>query len=231
MARRRMIDPNIWQSEDVSRLSVFARLLLIGMISTADDEGRGRAMPAYLASTIFPYDTVRTADMENAISEICRNVSVVVYKVNRSRYYAFTNWKKWQRVDKPQASIFPSPEEGENDSGMIPELLRNDSGLKEKKRKEEKGKEEKGRERARMGEFQNVLLTDEEYGKLASRFGNAASDRAIEELSGYMRSKGREYKDHYATLLGWIKRNEERSQPANGKKSFRELVAERMGEG
>ena len=44
MARRRMIDPNFWESEDVSRLSLFARLLFIGMISNADDEGRGRAL-------------------------------------------------------------------------------------------------------------------------------------------------------------------------------------------
>ena len=105
MARRRMIDPNFWQSEDISRLSPFARLLFIGMISNADDEGRGRANINYLKSTIFPYDDIRVAEVDKALSEISHNTSVVVYEVAHSRYYAFTNWKKWQRVDKPQYSI------------------------------------------------------------------------------------------------------------------------------
>lgn len=142
MARRRMIDPNFWQSEDISRLSPFARLLFIGMISNADDEGRGRANTNYLKSTIFPYDDIRVAEVDKALSEISHNTSVVVYEVAHSRYYAFTNWKKWQRVDKPQDSIIPPFEEhSENDSRVIPESVENDSGLKEKKRKEEKRKE------------------------------------------------------------------------------------------
>ena len=152
MARRRMIDPNFWQSEDISRLSPFARLLFIGMISHADDEGRGRANVNYLKSIVFPYDEIRAADVEKAISEICHNTSVTVYTVAHSSYYAFTNWEKWQRVDKPQKSIIPPPpmdsgiipEPVANHSGTIPEPVKNDSGLKEEKRKEEKRKEEKG---------------------------------------------------------------------------------------
>ena len=143
MARRRMIDPNFWQSEDISRLSPFARLLFIGMISNADDEGRGRANTNYLKSIIFPYDDIRVAEVDKALSEISHNTSVVVYEVAHSRYYAFTNWKKWQRVDKPQDSIIPPFEEhSENDSRVIPESVENDSSLKEKKRKEENRKEE-----------------------------------------------------------------------------------------
>ena len=139
MARRRMIDPNFWQSEDISRLSPFARLLFIGMISNADDEGRGRANINYLKSTIFPYDDIRVAEVDKALSEISHNTSVVVYEVAHSRYYAFTNWKKWQRVDKPQDSIIPPvPDNSKNDSGIIPESFSTDSVLKEKKRKEEK---------------------------------------------------------------------------------------------
>lgn len=150
MARRRMIDPNFWQSEDVSRLSKFSRLLLLGMISNADDEGRGRASANYLKSIIFPYDEIRTAEVDKALSEIAHNISVDLYQVARSQYYAFTNWEKWQRVDKPLASIFPPPPEDsgltldqlQNDSGVTPEQLQSDSVLKEKKRKEEKRKEE-----------------------------------------------------------------------------------------
>ena len=48
MARKRMIDPNIWQSEDFNSLSLMGRLLFIGMFSNADDEGRGIANPVFL---------------------------------------------------------------------------------------------------------------------------------------------------------------------------------------
>ena len=132
MARRRMIDPNFWTSEDVSRLSILGRVLLLGMISIADDEGRGRANINYLKSTIFPYDDIRTADLEKALLDISRNISVVLYDVAHSKYYAFTNWKKWQRVDKPRPSIFPNPSDSKNDSEND---SKNGSGLKEKKEK------------------------------------------------------------------------------------------------
>lgn len=56
MARKRMIDPGIWTSEDFANLSMLARLVWVGLISNADDEGRGKANTAYLKSQLFPYD-------------------------------------------------------------------------------------------------------------------------------------------------------------------------------
>ena len=44
MARKRMIDPAIWQSQDFSRLSMLAKLVFIGLFSYADDEGRGLSL-------------------------------------------------------------------------------------------------------------------------------------------------------------------------------------------
>ena len=65
MARKRMIDPNIWQSEDFGKLSLLAKIVFIGLFSNADDEGRGRANPVYLKSTLFPYEeSMRSADIE-----------------------------------------------------------------------------------------------------------------------------------------------------------------------
>ena len=71
MARKRMVDPNIWQSEDFNSLPLLGRLLFIGMFSNADDEGRGVANPVFLRSMVFPYDeSIRGADIEKALSEI-----------------------------------------------------------------------------------------------------------------------------------------------------------------
>ena len=117
MARRRMIDPNFWQSEDISRLSVFERLFFIGMFSNADDEGKGRANPNYLRSIIMPYDDISQETVKKAIENISRITSIIIYEVDGNQYYKFENWSKWQRVDKPQKSLIPDPKApSENDS-------------------------------------------------------------------------------------------------------------------
>ena len=112
MARKRMISPEIWQSEDFSKLSPLARLIFIGMFSHADDEGRGRAKATYLKSIICPYDEdLRIADIEKSLDDIAAYMSVVFYSHNENEYYELTNWSLWQKVDKPQKSRIPGCEE------------------------------------------------------------------------------------------------------------------------
>ncbi len=122
MARRRMIAPEIWLSEDFSKLSLLAKLLFIGMFSQADDQGRGRAKPVYLKSILFPYDEkLRVADVETALSEIALNMSVALYSVAGSSYYEFQNWKKWQTIDRPKPSELPPREAGKpHDEAVFP---------------------------------------------------------------------------------------------------------------
>ena len=59
----------------------------------------------------------------------------------------------------------------------------------------------------KYGEFENVLLTDGDYQKLQEEFGGEAQEY-IERLSAYMESKGKRYKNHYATILNWKRRDE-----------------------
>lgn len=101
MARKRMIDPNIWQSEDFGKLSNLAKVVFIGLFSLADDEGRGRANPMYLKSTLFPYnEKMRSTDIEVALSEISRNMSIVFYSYDGSNYYELLSWYTFQKIDK-----------------------------------------------------------------------------------------------------------------------------------
>ena len=88
MARKRMIDPNIWESEDFSTLSMLGKILFIGLFSLADDEGRGKANPAFIRSKLFPYtaEKVRVADIETALSEIAHSMSVTFYTGNGTHY-------------------------------------------------------------------------------------------------------------------------------------------------
>lgn len=109
MARKRMIDPNIWQSEDFSKLSTLSKLVFIGLFSLADDEGRGRCNPVYLKSSLFPYEEgIRSADVDKTLSEISSNMSVVFYSCDGSNYYSLYNWDTWQKIDRPSESKIPA---------------------------------------------------------------------------------------------------------------------------
>jgi len=103
-----MIDPNIWQSEDFSKLSTLGKLVFIGLFSLADDEGRGRCNPVYLKSTLFPYEEgIRSADIDKTLSEISSNMSVIFYSCDGSSYYSLYNWNIWQKIDRPSESKIP----------------------------------------------------------------------------------------------------------------------------
>lgn len=63
--------------------------------------------------------------------------------------------------------------------------------------------------RHKYGEYQNVLLTDEDYEKLQAEFP-AEYEALIERLSAYMASTGRAYKNHLATMRNWARRDLEK---------------------
>lgn len=63
------------------------------------------------------------------------------------------------------------------------------------------------------GEFENVLLTSEQFKKLGERLGEQARDGLIEELSCYLQNHPRKYKDHYATVLTWARKKEKEPKP------------------
>jgi hypothetical protein len=109
MARKRMIDPGIWGSEDFNGISHDARLLWIGLFSSADDYGKGRANPAFLASSLFPYDELAAKDIEPLLSEIAKRMKILFYEVDGGKFYKLTAWKKWQKVDHPTPSTIPEP--------------------------------------------------------------------------------------------------------------------------
>ena len=116
MARKRMIDPSIWINEDFGSLSILAKLVFIGLFSIADDEGRGKASPAYIKAVLFPYnDDLRVADIEKALSEISSKMSVIFYSCDENKYYTLTSWNKWQKIDKPSESSIPAYEEDNKD--------------------------------------------------------------------------------------------------------------------
>ena len=66
-----------------------------------------------------------------------------------------------------------------------------------------------------FGEFENVLLSEQELSKLKTRFGEDANSY-IERLSNYIASSGKRYKSHYATILTWAEEDKQSEKLGGG---------------
>ena len=64
----------------------------------------------------------------------------------------------------------------------------------------------------KYGEYNNVLLTDDELEKLKTEYSDY--EERIERLSSYIASTGKRYKSHYATIRNWA-RNDRSKKPVN----------------
>jgi hypothetical protein len=95
--RQRFIHPTIWQSADFIGLSQGARLLFIGLFSTADDEGRGKGRSITLKANIFPGDDIPLPKIERWAEEITAKGMARFYVVNGATFYDLPSWHLYQK--------------------------------------------------------------------------------------------------------------------------------------
>lgn len=107
---RRMIDAGIWANEHFAMLPPMARLLQIGIINLADDQGRMKAHPAYLRSQIFPYDEVPADDVQSWLDLIAANGTLMLYEADGKAYLQLLNWWQYQSPAFASPSQYPRPE-------------------------------------------------------------------------------------------------------------------------
>ncbi len=87
MARQRVLQPSIWTDPGFLSMSDKGRLLWIGLISFADDEGRGNGAPKSLKASIFPGDNISSGKMVKLIQEVLQHVRVKFYEIGGQIYY------------------------------------------------------------------------------------------------------------------------------------------------
>ena len=62
---------------------------------------------------------------------------------------------------------------------------------------------EKKKVKHKYGEYHHVLLTDEEYSRLCSDFGNITIERAIKVVDEYCQTSGKRYNDYNLVIRNW----------------------------
>jgi hypothetical protein len=107
--RIRSLKPEIWQDEKIGDLSSWARLLFLGFITMADDEGRFRARPSLILGHVFPYDDEAAKKINGWMSEVEQGGLVRFYEVDGKPYGMLPGFTKHQRINRPSLSSLPTP--------------------------------------------------------------------------------------------------------------------------
>lgn len=149
MPRIRSIKPELWLSPQVMNLTHGARLLFLGLITQADDHGRGNADVRKLKAAIFPGDDVTAAMVREWMGEISAQRLAVLYSAEEfGDLYALPTWDAHQYVPKrAPTSRYPAPE---RTTGTLPECSGSTTGGSEGS-EGRKGSYAHAREGARLG--------------------------------------------------------------------------------
>lgn len=113
--RIRTVKPEWLEDSKMARLSDAERLLSVALLLVADDHGRGRAEPEFIASRAWAYDPREgLAKAREGLAGLSRAGFVAIYTVDGQAYFEIRNWKKHQRVDKPSAPRVPGPDQADS---------------------------------------------------------------------------------------------------------------------
>lgn len=114
MARKRMIHPEFFISDDVASLTIPARLTFIGLWCYFDDDGRGKDSAAAVRAAVWGMDDEITTAMVSAhLAEIEAAEGICRYDADGHRYMHAPSWTSWQKVSHPaDPRIPPCPKHG-----------------------------------------------------------------------------------------------------------------------
>jgi 5-methylcytosine-specific restriction endonuclease McrA len=110
VARIRTIKPEFWADEKVAALTPMARLAFIGSWNLADDEGLTRWTTDFINASLFMYDGLNAKRVQSLMDEISDAGLVFTYTTGtRQRLAYIVNFRKHQRINRPQPGKLPPP--------------------------------------------------------------------------------------------------------------------------
>lgn len=197
LGQRRMVYTNLWQNPDFAKLSNEAKLLYIGTITVADDDGKLRGNSLLLRSQVFPLDEkVSVEDVRKWLNEIVRSKLITFYKVKNEYYIQHPNWGKYQyiRPDIYKKSKIPSSQKSNRNSTKSLTNINQD-------------KIREGKETSRLEYLKKI--PEEDMQEFLKRFD--VSRKLIlskaEDFLLYCESKRKTYANYRAALLNAMKRD------------------------
>jgi hypothetical protein len=247
MSRIRSIHPGFFTDEDFVQVSAFARLLLLGLGTEADDKGTFPWKPVSLKMKLFPMDMV---DIQELLRELTDADAIRRYQVDGKEFGAIRNFRVHQRPKKPN-DLHPMPDELRTYVGLTYESSEpvgnrwgktsadGGEGRGEERRMEdgeerrmEDGEErrmEDGEERrggatgkgSKLPRTFEPILTDTAKG-IVSRWPQGMLERELEKFRDHHTAKGSVMEDWQAAFRTWLRNADEwRYRNGNGNRDNR----------
>ena len=181
--------------EKLAKLSMSARLLYIGTWNFADDYGVIKGNPVWIKNNIFPYNDVDQGKFNEWLAELVNGGWLFLFEINNEDYYYIPKFLKHQTINRPSQQRNPEPPkkliEGPSgdDSTASGTVTLVDPG---------------------DGDYELAVLTklpQDQYEKLVKAYPKINIPALFKECDlwhvGHPTVKR---KDHYRTLLNWIKK-------------------------
>lgn len=111
----RIIKESICDNEKLAAIKDFEFRLWVGLITQADDAGRGDARPQIIKGRVFPLrDQVTQKNISDGLDALECVGLISLYKVGGRPFYVFPGWSEHQRIRdcKPK---YPAPEDADED--------------------------------------------------------------------------------------------------------------------
>lgn len=225
MARIRSVHPGLFSDEAWVSCSAFARLLIIGLWTEADDQGVFEWKPLTIKMRLMPGDHVEVAEL---LDELVSKGLVKGFMEGGQSYGAVKDFQKYQRPQRPRPQ-FPLPDDmvpfvtgagGDQadlfaaSSGTAPPNSAGDSGTpqrisNQRRGEERRGKEVEGKPKGRLaGNLPEGFPDEEAISDAETKFEEARVDvnpsREAEKFRNFHAARGKQSKDWRASWRTWV---------------------------
>lgn len=250
MSERRMFSKAVVSTDDFTEMPLSTQALYFHLGINADDDGfvsNVRAIQAYIGARV---DDLRVLISKGYVFQTRSGVYIIRHwkqnnYIQSDRYkptvyqaeFALlrtTENREYEFIGEENEIVMEIPENIENKpaAAMDTERIQNVSKLDTQNRKEEKREEKKREdkhipERHIYGEFQRVLLTDEEYRKLVEQFGEESVRSGIRYIDESAETTGNKnhWKNWYLVIRKCLRDGWNVGKPWNAPKQ-KTLVSE-----
>lgn len=119
MARSRVLKPGFFKNEDLAALPFETRLCFAGLWTLADRAGRLEDRPLRIKAELFPYDSVDTNAMLNALH---RSGFIIRYQTDTGRFISIPKFPDHQSPHiKETQSTIPAPDKHQTSMVLAPD--------------------------------------------------------------------------------------------------------------
>lgn len=228
-----VINHSILTSESVLEMPRDHKLVWIALLLIADDWGRLPDRPKILSMKSTALE-ITPDEFKEGIEAFINDDSIVRYTVqspdgNRAvTVLQLSNWEEWQRRLKSRDYPKYPNTDGKIEKTTNPAALKS---IENKEKEKEKGKEKinlnkgrpatkrspPGKKPVKISHGEKVKLTEKEYEKLVTEFGEQAIKKKIDDMNEWCGMNDKTYKDYNLAIRKWLRKDGESKQTSFNK--------------